>query len=131
MPKQKKKPSKAQLEKVIKELSEIAIEKKKLTDRESELRWLLADTYHTGEDGTENIEVHGYEVKVTRKLMLSITKGALEELEEDNPELFKEVTKKETVTKLVTGSAKDKLDDLEDYVTTKQGLPAIKFKVIE
>jgi|TARA_R100000084_G_scaffold106654_1_gene65209 chromosome segregation ATPase len=111
------------------ELAELEDTIKKAQHRQRELRNNIADNYHTGDDGTQNFEVHGHEIKVSRKMNLSITKGNLALLEEEEPELFEEVTK--TEVKLHDTSAKKRLDDLGDYVTMKQGLPVVTIKEIE
>tara|TARA_R110000851_G_scaffold39729_7_gene100731 strand:+ start:8432 stop:8821 length:390 start_codon:yes stop_codon:yes gene_type:complete len=118
-----KKPSKAKIESAMRELAEIKLQKKMHTDRENVLRHAIADSLHEGEDGTENFDMHGYQIKVVRKMSLSITKGELCRLEEEDAELHAEVTK--TETKLSEGAAKKKLDELGDYVTMKQGLPTV------
>ena len=83
-----KRLSKKRLLEVKAELAEIKEAKTKLTHRENELRNAIADFFHEGDDGTENFEVHGHQVKVQRKMNLSITKGNLVLLEEEEPELF-------------------------------------------
>lgn len=124
-----KQVSKTRLVAIHQELSEIEEQKKILTTRESELRTKIADFYHKGEDGTQNFEVHGYEVKVTRRINITISKGSKLQLQEDNPELYEKVIKVEE--NLNTTEAKKVLDELEDYVTTKQGLPTVVIKKIK
>jgi len=124
-----KRLSKKRLLEVKAELAGIKEAKTKLTHRENELRNAIADFFHEGDDGTENFEVHGHQVKVQRKMNLSITKGNLVLLEEEEPELYGEVTK--TEVKLHDTSAKKHLDDLGDYVTMKQGLPTVTITEIE
>lgn len=127
--KDRPKVTKHHLYKARAELEEIQSTMRKLATREHELRNKIADLFHTGEDGTENIEIHGLEVKVRRSLNVSIPKDAKDQLEEDAPELYAKVF----VTKesLDSSAAKKLLDDLEDYAVTKQGLPTVTFAEIE
>ena len=109
-----------------------------IAERNSELtalRHKMADVFHPGDPatlkGTRTVKVHGYEVKVERKLNISINKEAEEQLASDNEELYDEVMPEKVVRKLDNTLALKKLDELADYATTKQGLPVIKFKRIE
>jgi len=124
-----KKPSKAKIVAAMKELADIKLAKTIMTDREKALRTAIADSLHKGEDGIENFEIHGYQIKVGRKMSLTITKGELYRLEEEDNELYEEVT--QTVTKLSESAAKKKLDELGDYVTMKQGLPTVTITPIK
>lgn len=124
-----KQPSKKRIISAMEELAEIKIAKKNLTERENKLRNAIADSLHKGEDGIQNFEIHGYEIKVGRKMTLSITKGELHRLEEEDEELYAEVTS--TTTKLAESAAKKKLDELGDYVTMKQGLPTVAITPIK
>lgn len=101
------------------------------TKRLSSLRNKMADFFHKGEDGTENVEVHGYQVKVVRKLGISCNAEAKEQLAADDEELYDEVFPEKVVRSIDSKVAKAKLDELQDYVTTKQGLPTVTFKRVE
>ena len=123
------KPSKKKIESAKEELDYLAEQKKVITTRESELRHAIADSLHHGEDGTENVLLHGYEIKIGRKLSISCTKPELSRLAEENEELYDSVTK--TETKLWDTKAKEHIDELDEYVTTKQGLPTVSIKKVK
>ena len=123
------KPSKKKIETAREELETLAEQKKIITAREAELRHAIADSLHHGEDGTENIILHGFQIKIGRKLTVSCTKPELARLQEENEELYDKVTK--TETKLWDTKAKDHLDEIDEYVTTKQGLPTVTISKVK
>mgnify|MGYP000462872445 CR=1 FL=1 len=124
----KKLPSKKKIEDTKAELEQLAIDKKQITERENELRIAIADALHHGEDGTENFEIEGYEIKVTRKMGITLSKSEAARLEDENEELYEEIMDHKVA--LNASRAKKRVDDLGDYVTLKQGLPTIAIKPI-
>lgn len=126
---------KAHLIKAMDELEQLEAEIAERKSRQDKLRHKMADLFFPGDPssakGTRTVKIHGYEVKVERKLNISIDKEAEEQLASDNEELYDEVMPEKRVRKLNDSVAAKKLDELEDYVTTKQGLPTVKFKRIE
>lgn len=116
--------------KAVAELDELTARIKKDTARQKELRTKMADIFHTGEDGTVNLELFGHEIKVVRRIGVSIDKDAEDELATDHPELYDEVMPEKVSRSMNVTAAKKHLDDLEDYVTVKQGLPTITIKPV-
>jgi|TARA_R110002167_G_scaffold294935_3_gene499541 hypothetical protein len=117
--------------KAMDELEQLDAELVAKTTRRNHIRQTMAELFHTGESGTENCEAYGYEVKVVRKLTISCSKPAMEQLEADDETLFKLVFPRKVSRTLNATKAKEKLDELQDYVTTKQGLPTVTFKRVE
>jgi hypothetical protein len=116
--------------KAMAELEQLDIELKQKTERRDKIRRTMAELFHQGEAGTENHEVYGYEVKVVRKLNITCDKDAKAQLAADKPDLFKIIFPKKVTTDMNPTKAKEHLDQIEDYVTTKQGLPVVTFKRI-
>ena len=125
------KVSKAALDKAVAELDQLTLEIITRTARAHDLRNKMANLFHTGESGTQTTELHGYEIKTNRTLNISLPKDAAEQLADDDPDLYDEVYPEKTSRSLNNTVAKKRLDDLEDYVVTKQGLPTITIKRIE
>lgn len=119
------------LDKAVAEIDELETRVASDTRRLKELRNKLADTFHTGEDGTENTEIHGYQVKVVRKLNLSCDKESLEQMQLDDPDLYKKLFKKKTTLEFQKTEAKELREQADKYLTAKQGLPVVSFKRIE
>lgn len=117
--------SKKALDKAVEELEEIQARRVIDTHREKEIRTKMAELFHNGEDGTQNIEIHGYKIKVVRRMDISISKDAEAQLAADNPKLYAKCYPKKVVHVAVNSEIKAHLEELEDYVTTKQGLPTI------
>lgn len=103
----------------IKEQSEI------LRAEELKIRNYLADQLHTEEEGSKTVTIEGIKVTVGRPVTRSITKEDAERLCQDHTELSKEALrwKPEIVVSVVK-----KHPELEDYYTSKPGLPTIDFK---
>lgn len=117
--------------KAKKELEEVTTAIAKATKRQKELRNIFADLFHDGEDGTKNVEAFGFEIKVVRNLNISCNKEAQEQFAEDNEELYQAIFPEKVVRVMDPTLAKKNLDEIEDYVTTKQGLPTVTFKAVE
>lgn len=126
--KTKPKVSKAALTKALNSLEENEKLIKELTKKQNDLRIKIADFFHEGEDGTQNFEIHGYEVKVVRRLSVTCSKEAQEQLAVDEPDIYEDIFPEKVVRTFDSTKAKHMLDELEDYVTTKQGLPTVTFK---
>lgn len=130
------KPKEEHFLKAREEMEQLSAEIAERVERLRLLRHKMADIFHPGDHaslhGTRTTKnIYGYEVKVERKLSISLPKDAIEQLEEENPELLDEVAPKRTERKLNDTAARKKLDELEDYATVKQGLPTVTFKRIE
>lgn len=126
---------KAHFLKAMEELEQLDAEISERKARQDTLRHKMADAFFPGDPasakGTRTVKIHGYEVKVERKLNISINKEAEEQLASDDEDLYNEVMPEKVVRKLDATLAAKKLDALADYATTKQGLPVVKFKRIE
>lgn len=122
-------PSKKQIEATMIELQQIAVNRKKLKEREDLLRHAIADNLHKGENGIKNFEIAGFEIKVGRKMNITCSKLELARLEDEDEELFDAVT--DTKVTINSSKAARNIDQLDDYVTLKQGLPTVTITAIK
>ena len=102
---------------------------------EKRLRHKIADVFcpadeEGNEKGTKNFELHGHKVKIVRKLNISLPKDAAEQLIDADPDLADKVYPEKSFRELDKTAAAKALDELEEYVTTSQGLPEVTFTEI-
>ena len=129
MPKTSKpKVSKKALDAAVEEMESLTRELKKKGDRLSELRHKMAELFHEGEHGTCTFELHDYEIKTVRKMSITCPKEAAEQLADDDEKLYEKLFPKKISRTLNQAVAKANLDQLDQYLTTKQGLPVITIK---
>jgi hypothetical protein len=124
------KVSKKAFDGAMTELEQLGAEIETRTKRMKDLRNRMADVFHSGEDGTQTTEIHGWKVTTVRKMGITLPKEAAEQLASDDEDLYDKVCPEKISRALNASAAKKHLDELEDYVITKQGLPTINFKRI-
>lgn len=105
-------------------LQTIKEEAELLRAEELKIRNYLADQLHTEEEGSKTVTIEGIKVTISRPVTRSITKEDAERLCQDHTELSKEALRWKP--KIVVSVAK-KHPELEDYYTSKPGLPTVTF----
>lgn len=107
-------------------LLEIKSEQDKLREKELAIRAYLADLYHTGEEGSKTVEIHGHKLTITRSINRSITKEEVARFQAEHGDLALEVLTFRPEIKV--GPYKEHADIVDDYITSKPGPPTVVFK---
>ena len=119
------KPSKQKVASAYKEMQEIDSQLKILQSRQRELRTRISESFQETQDqeGTQSVNAHGFEIKITRSISRSLTQEQLQSLEEDYPEVYAEAIVHKA--SLVTSKYRKHSDILDGYVVAKPGLPKV------
>tara|TARA_A200000159_G_scaffold19571_2_gene16171 strand:- start:2677 stop:3099 length:423 start_codon:yes stop_codon:yes gene_type:complete len=130
----KKTPTAKQIEAARKKLSELQTQRNALNEEISAMRHKMADHFLPEEvknHGSKTVKMHGVAITVNRKLTITCNKEQQQQFQADAPDLYDQFIPSVAVRVLNETESRKNLDQIDRWVTTKQGLPEIKFKDLE